>query len=230
LVDYAAKTKSAAVAQFVGQWLWLQGDHTEARAAWTRAKSRDSQYLAADLALAQAEMIDGEIGEAQATLTRVVASDAGNFPGHVLLAAVETQKGNFEVAIKHYRKALELQPHNAEVLNNLAYLLVDKASQPDEALGYAQQAVAIPADPDAAGTLGWVFYRKGLYQEAEKQLHRAAAQDRHRTDPNAVIRKYHMAMAYFKLGDRQKGLEILSQALHENPNLPEAAAAQGALR
>jgi len=87
--------------------------------------------------------------------TQVVATDAGKFPGHMLLAELETQKGNYKVAIEHYRKALELQPHSPEVLNNLAYLLADKANQPDEALGYAQQAVeAVPGDLDAAESRG----------------------------------------------------------------------------
>jgi Tfp pilus assembly protein PilF len=231
LANYASKSKSAAVEQFVGQWFWLEGDHAQARAAWTRAKLLDSHFLPADLALTKVDLAEGKIGDARATLARVVATDAGRFPGHVLLAAAETQEGNFEVAIEHYRKALQLQPHNAEVLNNLAYLLADKANQPDEALGYAQQAVeAIPGNADAVGTLGWILYRKGLYREAKQELQRAADQDRQRTDRNAVIRKYHLAMVYFKLGERQRGFEILSQALRQNPNLPEAAVVQSTLR
>jgi tetratricopeptide (TPR) repeat protein len=231
LVDYADHTKSAAVAQFVGQWLWLQGDHAHARAAWTRTKWLDSQYLPADLALAQADMAEGKIGDAEATLAHIVATDAGNFPGHVLFAVLKTQNGKFEVAIDHYRKALRLQPHNADVLNNLAYLLADKANQPDEALGYAQQAVeANPRDPDAVGTLGWILYRKGFYQEAERQLESAAATDHDSTHANAVIRKYRLAMAYFKVGEREKSFKTLSEALRQNPNLPEAALARGAVR
>jgi tetratricopeptide (TPR) repeat protein len=137
LADYAAQTKSAAIAQFVGQWFWSEGNHAQARAAWTRAKLLDSQYLPPDLALAKADLDEGKIGDARATRVRMVETDAGRFPGHVLLAAAETQKGNFEAAIEHYRNALQLRPHNAEILDNLAYLLADKANQPDEALGYA---------------------------------------------------------------------------------------------
>jgi hypothetical protein len=37
-------------------------------------------------------------------------------------------------------------------------------------------------------------------------------------------------MACFKLGESQKGIAILSQALRQNPNLPEAALAQAELR
>jgi tetratricopeptide (TPR) repeat protein len=231
LAGYAAQTKSAAIAQFVGQWFWSEGNHAQARAAWTRAKLLDSQYLPADLALTKADLAERKIGDARATLARMVATDAGRFPGDVLLAAAEAQDGNFEAAIEHYRNALQLRPHNAEILNNLAYLLADKANQPDEALGYAQQAVETsPENPDAAGTLGWILYRKGLYQQAKQQLKRAADQDRQRTDQNAVIRKYHLAMVYSKLGEIENASEILSQALRQNPNLPEAAVAQAALR
>lgn len=231
LTEYGTQTKSAAVAQFIGQWLWSDGDHTEGRAAWIRAASLDSQFLPADLALAQADMAEGRTSDAAVTLTHVLANDAGKFPGHMLFAALETQEGNFEGAIEHYRKALEIRPHDVEVLNNLAYVLADKADQPDDALAYAQQAVeALPENPDAVGTLGWVLYRKGLYEDAQRHLQRAADQDRQSTNPNAVIRKYHLAMTYLKLGDRKKGTEILLRALQQNPYLPEAAIAQATLR
>jgi tetratricopeptide (TPR) repeat protein len=231
LIDYVEQAKSAAVGQFVGQWLWLEGNHAQARAAWTRAKLLDPQYVPTDLALAQADLAEARISDARATLSKVVAADAGNFPGHVLLAVTESRANNFDLAIAHYREALQLQPHNGEVLNNLAYLLADKANRMDEALVYAQQAVeAMPGNPDAAGTLGWIFYRQGLYQEAQRQLQRAAAQDRHSIDPNAVIRRYHLAMVCSKLGDYQKASELLAQALQQNPNLPEAAIALAAVR
>jgi Tfp pilus assembly protein PilF len=44
-------------------------------------------------------------------------------------------------------------------------------------------------------------------------------------DPNAR-RKYHLAMAYFKSGDGQRGTVQLNQALKMDSTLPEAATAQ----
>jgi Tfp pilus assembly protein PilF len=149
----------------------------------------------------------------------------------MLLADVESGTNNVELALAHYRKALELKPDNGEVLNNLAYLLADKTDQTAEALKYAQQAVeAMPENVDTMGTLGWALYRNGLYQQAQQQLQRASSKDTRPADPNAVIRKYHLAMAYLKVGERQKGLATLSEALHQNPNLPEAMLAQAEMR
>jgi tetratricopeptide (TPR) repeat protein len=86
------------------------------------------------------------------------------------------REGNFEGAIEHYQRAVELQPHCVQAVNNLTYLLADKANKLDEALGYAQQAVATPEDADVIGTLGWVLYREGLYHDAQRHLQRVATQ------------------------------------------------------
>lgn len=231
LTDYGAQSKSSAVLEYIGKWLWSAGKHDQARASWTRSRAINRRFLPAYLDLAEADIADGNLDQARLTLAEVLEMDSHNFAGRMLLARVETKAGRYPEAVDQYRKALTLQPHSFLALNNLAYLLADKADQTDEALAYAQQAVeALPGSADAAGTLGWIFYRKGLYQEAERQLQRASTEDRQSTEPNAVIRKYHLAMIYFKLGNKQKGYEVLSQALRQNPHLPEAAMAQAALR
>lgn len=227
LTDYAAQSKSPAVHLLVGEWFWSVGDRGGARSAFNRAKILDPQSVPANLALARTDMADRNLGQARKTLMLILSSDPRNFAAEELLGAVEVQAGNFSAALECYQKALQLQPNNPQVLNNLAYILADKAGQADEALPYAQQAVdANPANPDAVGTLGWVFYRKGLYREAQQQLQRATAEDRNSTQKNAVIRKYHLAMVYLRLGDKQKGREILLQALQMDSSLPEAQMAQ----
>jgi len=196
-----------------------------------RAKTRDPQDVRAEVALANADLTEGKLDQARATLTRVLAADSGNLSARVLLASLETRARNTQAAIEQYRQALQHQPRNRLVLNNLAYLLADKASQPDQALPYAQQALELdPGNANAAGTLGWVYFRKGLYREALPLLTRAVAEDRDSTQPNAVIRRYHLAMTYLKLGDKQTGLDILAPALQQNPNLEEARMAQTLLR
>jgi Tfp pilus assembly protein PilF len=41
-----------------------------------------------------------------------------------------------------------------------------------------------------------------------------------------AVWKYHLAMAYAKAGDLDRGRSTLKAALKQNPNLPEAKAAQ----
>ena len=231
LAEYAARSRSAPVQVFIGESLWSYGDRSQGRAALERAKSLDPKYAPADLALAQADLAEGKTEQARTTLSQLLTTDPANYAALVLMASLESSAGDPESAAQHYRKALEQQPRNPAVLNNLAYLLLEKLNQPDEALTYAQQALEIaPDNPNTAGTLGWVFYRKGLYRDALQYLTRASAQDGNSTERNAVIRRYHLAMTYLRLGDRKKGTEILAQALAQNPNLAEAQMAQALVR
>ena len=74
-----------------------------------------------------------------------------------------------------FRKALELNPEQPQVLNYLGYSLVEKQIKLDEALEMIERAVA--ARPDSGfivDSLGWVLYRLGRYDEAVDHMERAA--------------------------------------------------------
>ncbi|WP_299043446.1 tetratricopeptide repeat protein [uncultured Tateyamaria sp.] len=73
-----------------------------------------------------------------------------------------------------FRRALELNPGQPQVLNYLGYSLVEKQIKLDEALEMIEQAVA--ASPDSGyivDSLGWVLYRLGRYEEAVDHMERA---------------------------------------------------------
>jgi len=73
-----------------------------------------------------------------------------------------------------FRRALELNPGQPQVLNYLGYSLVEKQTKLDEALAMIEEAVA--ASPDSGyivDSLGWVLYRLGRYDEAVGHMERA---------------------------------------------------------
>jgi Tfp pilus assembly protein PilF len=109
-------------------------------------------------------------------------------------------------------------------LNNLAFLLAEhgQAQQLDEALKLAQQVRAlVPKSGSVDDTMGWVYYKKGIYASAVQQLKDAVLQDEAAHTPSP-LHKYHLAMAYLQNHDQKLGNEELNQALRLNPNLPEA--------
>ena len=82
---------------------------------------------------------------------------------------------NWEQAEADFRKALELNPSQPQVLNYLGYSMVEKQVNMDEALAMIQEAVA--AQPNSGyivDSLGWVLYRLGRYDEAIGHMERAA--------------------------------------------------------
>ncbi len=182
-----------------------------------RPKAADPHYVPADLALARADLAEGKLQTALVTLNHLVAAHDRDADAQFLLALADTRAGNYQAAIAQYRKALALNPGDPVALNNLAYLLADVADQPDEALPYAQRALeAAPENADIACTPGWIFYRKGLYQNAALYLQKSVSNDQ-TIGRNDAIRKFHLAMAYLKLGDRKRGTDVLASALQQIP-------------
>jgi tetratricopeptide (TPR) repeat protein len=225
LREHAAQhPKSVAIQQYLGTILATGGKPAEARDVFAGAKTAAPSSTGTDLNLAHLDILQGKTDEARKILTALLARDSTNATAHAFMADVELGSGNWAAAVEHYRSILGRDPRNALALNNLAYLLAERAKQPDEALKYAQQAKELaPQDPRIDDTIGWVHYYKGLYPTAVKYLEAANAKQ-----PTAVG-KYHLAMAYLKTGNLRRGTEVLNQALKLDATLPEAATAKQVL-
>jgi len=224
--QYAAQPPiSAPIQQFLGMWLAANGNRDEARMAFETAKSTDSTYVGADFALAELDLTEGKIDPARQRLSGILASNPKNLDATLLLGMVEELAGRFDVAIVNYRKVLETEPSNLYALNNIAYRLANDANAPDEALKYAQKAVEVgPSNPAVQDTIGWAYYRKGLYKEAVRYLTNASQAGK------APVRLYHLAMAYEKAGDDRRAHQTLDLAMKIDPSLPEAKVAQTVLQ
>lgn len=222
--EYVAKRpQSVVLLQYLGSLYMDNGQPDRARAAFLAAKSADPKATAVDLKLAQLDLVQNRLDEAKATLTPLLAAEGVSSTAQLMLAEVEDRSGNSAAAIANYRKVLANDSKNLMALNNLAYLLSNEM-QSDQAMGYAQQAKELaPGDMAVEDTLGWIYYRKGLYSSAVPHLEAAVAKA-----PSAR-RKYHLAMAYLKTGDRQRGATILEQAIRMDPKLPEAQEARHVL-
>jgi tetratricopeptide (TPR) repeat protein len=215
----AGRPKSAPLQLLLGNWLQQSGDVAGARAAFLAAGSADPKLATAGLALAELDLREKKLDEARRTLTPWLDSSDNrvNLQAHLLAGGLEASAGNPEAAIVHFRKVLEQNPSHVVALDHLATLLADNETQLDEALQLAQKAVELsPTDPLVEDALGWILYRKGMYPSALKHLEFASA-------PSSRWRhKFHLAMVYLKLGDRERGNRILSAAMKQNPDLMNA--------
>ena len=220
--EYAAReSKSAPVQEFVGLMLMANGDRQGARAAFIAAKAADPKFVRADLSMVQADIVDQKLADAERRLKEVLSSDPSNITARLWLGNVEASKGDDKEALEQFRQVVAGDPNNTTALNNFAYLLTEYGKRPSEALKYAQKAKELSPDkPEYSDTLGWILYRKGLYSLAVPELERAVAKERN------PLWRYHLAMAYAKAGDVNRGRDALASALKMNPKLPEAKIAQ----
>jgi tetratricopeptide (TPR) repeat protein len=158
---------SAHLQHMLGLWLASAGDLTGAARQFEAALRADPRFSAAELALAEIEYRQQRTDAARSRLQKVAAREPGNTRVLLALAAIDKNTGNHEQAILHYRAALASDGNNLVALNNLAIELT--RSSPDEALGLAQRALEqAPENPAVQDTLGWIYYRKGIYQTAAK--------------------------------------------------------------
>ena len=72
--------------------------------------------------------------------------------------------------------------------------------------------------PDSArisDTLGWILYKRGVYQRALSLLQESASKL-----PDSPEVQYHLGMTHFKLGNREAAKQALAKALKSNSQFP----------
>jgi tetratricopeptide (TPR) repeat protein len=160
--------------------------------------------------------------EAEEKLKKVVEKDGKNVAAHTMLGVVLQSQGRIKDANRHYRRALEIDPKNALAANNLASNLADHGGDLNEAIKYAKIALdAAPNNPNVGDTLGWLYYKKGLFDSASPLISEAAR----KLEKNAVVR-YHHGMVLAKQGRSREAAQELNAALSLDPDFPEAGEAR----
>ena len=120
-------------------------------------------------------------------------------------------------AKQFYEATLKVQPDNAVVLNNLAFLLAETGGDLNDALTKAQRAKQIsPNIYEISDTLGWIYLKKGLADNAIDVFKELVAKE-----PHHATYHFHLGMAYSQKGDRTKAMEQLKEALKFNPSSDE---------
>lgn len=92
----------------------------------------------------------------------------------LLLGAVYEKQKQYDLAEDEFKKALQADPKNAQVLNYYGYMLADRGIRLDEAHDLIQRAVdQEPFNGAYLDSLGWVYYKQNKLEEAEAMLRKA---------------------------------------------------------
>lgn len=195
-----------------------QGAESELR----RALEIDANYLPAYSALGALFVNTSQQERAIAEYQKIIERKPDSAAAYTLIGMLEDSRQNYDAAADNYRKALAQDQNATFAANNLAWLYAAYSKgNLDEAVRLAQQVVqAHPDVPSFADTLGWVYYKKGLYAAAAEQLRKAIAVDeanarRNNSLPSPGFR-FHLGMALKAKGDRAGARHELEQALRLN--------------
>lgn len=128
------------------------------------------------------------------------------------------QSKDWAAAEADFRRSLELNPDQPQVLNYLGYGLVDRGEKLDEALGMIKKAVA--ADPDKGyiiDSLAWAYFRLGRYEEALVPMERASL-----LEPVDPIVTDHLGDVYWMVGRKLEAQFQWRRALSFDPTEKDA--------
>lgn len=121
---------------------------------------------------------------------------------------------NWKRAEKDFKKALQINPEEAQVLNYLGYSWIDRGENIVEARRMIEQAVEMrPEDGYIIDSLGWAMYLMGEYEDAVIQLERAVSLKT--SDPTI---NEHLGDAYWKVGRETEARFQWRRALSMDPN------------
>ncbi len=122
-----------------------------------------------------------ELNALERVVEKRIAAEPDNHDLYFLLGNVKYEKKMLAEAAAAYTAAIELEPNNAEALNNLAWLYVtadDEAFyRPGRALVLARRAARISRKPHILDTLAECYYKNGSYREAVEVIRMAIEQN-----------------------------------------------------
>ncbi|MTI63543.1 MAG: tetratricopeptide repeat protein [Methylophaga sp.] len=109
------------------------------------------------------------------------------------------------------RWILERDPNNAQALNALGYTLTDRTERHQEALDMITRALELkPGDPFYLDSLGWVYYRLGDLEKAEKYLREAM-----NVQPDVEFIA-HLGEVLWERGKKQEARQIWQKGLEKD--------------
>ena len=162
------------------------------------------------VALARALERSGATGEAVAVLEDWTEAHPEDTDTLLTLGDFYTGMEREQEAIDAYRGVLEAEPDSVRGLNNLAWLLRERA--PDEAAELAERAVELqPDNPAVRDTLGMVRLASGEPEAALEHLRRAVE-----GAPDTPILRYHLARALVEAGQQDDARRHLERALESD--------------
>jgi tetratricopeptide (TPR) repeat protein len=206
-------------------------DLSGADAAFHKAIELDKNNSDALLKLGQVQAAQGSVGQALALYQQSIKDHPREIAFYILAGEMYESQSDWSNAKTMYQKALEIQPDNPLASNNLAYVMLQQGGNVDVALAMAQTAHrGMPDSSNAADTLGWAYYQKGVYQSAIEMFQESLRINEKRGAADDPTIHYHLGLAYQKVNQPAQARQQLERALKINPNNNDAKKALSELR
>jgi cellulose synthase operon protein C len=202
-----------------------------AEAALRKAVDLDKNNTDALEKLGKVQVQEGNSDQAIALYQQSIKDNPREVRFYILCGELYEAKQNWDQAKDMYQHALGIQPGQPLASNNLAYVMLETGGNVDVAMAMAQTARrGMPDSANAADTLGWAYYQKGIYQSAISEFQEALRLSEKHGEPDDSTIHYHLGMAYQKANQNALARQQLERAVKLSPNNSDAKKALQELR
>lgn len=126
-----------------------------------------------------------------------------------LMGAASERLKRVDEAEEYFKKAIIVNPQNANALNYLGYMLIDHGIRIEESLEYVKRALELDRENGAfLDSLGWGYFKLNQLDLAEDNLRMALE----RLEDNAVVHD-HLGDLYFKQGKFREAISHWEDAI-----------------
>ncbi|MGI9036017.1 MAG: tetratricopeptide repeat protein [Pyrinomonadaceae bacterium] len=208
-------TNDAELAYFYGISLYGLDRQPEAAAIFTRLAEQNPKSAQARFYAAQGLVLVADYERAVKEFRAVAALDATIPQTHYNAGQSLIRLNRLDEAEKEFRQELQINPSDEQAKYFVAYTLLERKTNTDEAIALLREAIAARPDyADARYQLGKALIEKGDIKEAIENLESAAA-----TDPKKDYIHYQLSIAYrrsSRIADADRELKIFRELKDAN--------------
>ena len=222
----ATNPKDVRLLLLAGNTYATMNDHQKAQTAYESVLQLDPANMEAFGKLGLLYHSQRRLGEARKKYEELVRRHERPVMALTFLGMIAELEQNPRDARTSYERAVALDANAAVAANNLAWIYAESGENLDVALQLAQTAKArFPNVPEVNDTLGWVYYKRGLTNQAVTFLEEAI-----KLGPPKADVHYRLGLAYLKKGDQGSARASFERALKVNPRFTYADDARRTLQ
>jgi tetratricopeptide (TPR) repeat protein len=193
--------------------------YDEAIAIYQTLLTQDPRSADLLFQMAETQRRKGDLNIAVDTFRRCSQAAPADITCLTQLGLILDGTGKREQAKPIYEQILKIKPDAPVALNNLAFIKAEEGVDLDQALTMSQQArQQMPNAPEVSDTLGWIYIKKNLSEDAVRVFKDLTAQV-----PKNPTFHYHYGMALLQKGDKPAAKKEFETALADNPSKDDAA-------
>jgi tetratricopeptide (TPR) repeat protein len=168
--------------------------------------------------LAETQRRKGDLNGSIDTFRRASQANPSDTRPLLQLGLLMDGTGRREQAKPIYEQILKIQPDHPIALNNLAFIKAEEGTDLDAALTMAQKArQKLPDSPDIMDTLGWIYIKKNLSDDAVRTF-----RELNQARPDRASFHLHYGIALLQKGDKPSAKRELETAIKYNPSKDDA--------